>query len=57
MTNEMKKMDAAVRSKDTLVECIAHMDRLMLKPSVITKDTVKRGKLYADPSTMENFRN
>jgi hypothetical protein len=29
MTNEIKKMDAAVLSKDKLVECIAHMDRLM----------------------------
>ena len=36
MTNEMNKMDAAVASKEKLVQCIAHMDRLMLKPSAVT---------------------
>jgi len=56
MNNEMKKMDAAVRSQDKLVECIAHMDRLMLKPSVVNQNTVKRAKMYADPSAMETFR-
>ena len=55
MTNEMHKMDSAYRSKEKLVECIAHMEKLMLKPSVVTQNTVKRAKMYANPSTMANF--
>jgi RecA/RadA recombinase len=55
MTNEMNKMDMALRSKEKLVECIGAMEQLMLKPSVVTQNTVKRAKMYANPSTMGNF--